>query len=122
MSILGGLAADSYDRQYDDGYLVKRLISYFKPHKRRVSIIAGMLLVFAFVASGTPVIISAGIEALQDKNGGDTIPLIIAGLLVIALVNFGIYWVRRRLTARVVGDVISQLRKDAFNAAVERDL
>lgn len=122
MGLFGGLAADSYDRTYEDGALVRRLGGYFKPHKRRILAIVGLLIIFAIVASGTPIIISAGIEAMQTHNDSTAIPLIAAGLLVIALINYGIFYLRRRLTVRVVGDVISQLRKDAFNAAVERDL
>lgn len=122
MGLFGGLAADSYDRTYEDGDLVRRLAGYFQPHKRRILAIVGLLIVFAIVASGTPIIISAGIEAMQTHNDSTVVPLIAAGLLVIALINYGIFYLRRRLTVRVVGDVISQLRKDAFNAAVERDL
>jgi len=120
--MFGGLASDKYDRQYEDNYLIKRLASYFKPHMRRLQGIVGLLVVFAIIASISPVIISAGVQALQDKNGGNLLELIIGGLLVIALLNYGIYFLRRRLTSRIVADVIGQLRKDAFNAAVERDL
>ncbi len=122
MGLLGGLAADAYDRQYDDKYLIRRLASYFIPHKRRVLTIALLLVLFALIASGTPILISAGVEALQASDSGLTIPAVVAGLLAIAVVNFGAYLLRRRLTVRVVNDVISQLRKDAFSAAVERDL
>ncbi|MCZ2099099.1 MAG: ABC transporter ATP-binding protein, partial [Anaerolineae bacterium] len=41
---------------------------------------------------------------------------------MLAFANYIVYMFRRRLTARVIADVIAQLRKDAFNAAVERDL
>jgi ATP-binding cassette, subfamily B, bacterial len=122
MGMFGALAADSYDRSYEDSYLIKRLSGYFKPHIRRILTIVGLLLVFAVVASGTPIIISVSVEALQTHDDSSTIPLIGGGLLVIALINYGIFYLRRRLTVRVVGDVISQIRKDAFNAAVERDL
>jgi ATP-binding cassette subfamily B protein len=120
--MFGGLASDKYDRQYEDSYLIKRLASYFVSHKRRVQAIIVLLMVFAVIGSISPVIIASGIQALQDKNGSNLLMLIIGGLLVIALLNYGIYFLRRRLTSRVVADVISQLRKDAFNAAVERDL
>ncbi len=120
--MFGGLSSDKYDRQYDDGYLIKRLASYFVTHKRRVQAIIVLLMIFAVVAASSPVIVSSGVQALQDKNGTNLLSLIIGGLLVIALVNYGIYFLRRRLTVRVVADVISQLRKDAFSAAVERDL
>ncbi|MEP7291472.1 MAG: ABC transporter ATP-binding protein [Chloroflexota bacterium] len=121
MGMFGALGADSYDRTYDDSYLIKRLSSYFKPHMRRVAAIAVLLILFAIVSSGTPIIISAGVEALQAGDSS-TIPVILLLLFAIGTFNFAIFSLRRRLTVRIVGDVISQLRKDAFNAAVERDL
>ena len=120
--MFGGLASDKYDRQYEDSYLIKRLASYFRPHMRRLQGIIGLLVIFAIIASISPVIIAGGVQALQDKNGTNLLELIVGGLLVIALLNYGIYFLRRRLTSRIVADVIGQLRKDAFNAAVERDL
>ena len=32
--LAGGLAAEDYDRSYDDGQLIKRIMAYFRPHMR----------------------------------------------------------------------------------------
>jgi ATP-binding cassette subfamily B protein len=48
--------------------------------------------------------------------------LLVAALLVNAVVDYALNVVRRRLTARVVGESISQMRKDAFAAAINRDM
>ena len=80
-----------------------------------------LLTLFAIVGAATPILISAGVEALQTDTTS-IIPLIIGALFVLAVVNFIIYWLRRRLIVYVVSDVIGELRKDAFNAAIERDL
>ncbi len=120
--MFGGLNSDNYDRQYSDRYLISRLASYFVPHKREVVGIMGLLVLFALINSGSPVIVSAGVQALEDRNGGNLLALIVVGLLMIGVINYVIYRLRRRLTARIVADVISDLRKNAFNAAVERDL
>jgi ATP-binding cassette subfamily B protein len=122
MGLFGGLAAEAYDRQYDDSYLIRRVLTYFAPHRQRVLILVVMVIIFALVGAFIPVLISAGVQALQDQSGGNMLPLIVAGLLAIGFFDYGIYHVRRRLTARLVADVISELRKDAFNAAIERDL
>lgn len=121
MGMFRSLGADSYDRNYDDSYLIKRLASYFKPHKQRLVGIGALLTLFAVVGAATPILISDGVAALQNDTTS-TLPLIIGALFVIAIVNFVIYWLRRRLIVYVVSDVISELRKDAFNAAIERDL
>ncbi|HVU14889.1 MAG TPA: ABC transporter ATP-binding protein [Phototrophicaceae bacterium] len=120
--MFGGLNSDNYDRQYSDRYLISRLASYFVPHKRALFSIIGLLVLFALIASSSPVIVSAGVQALEDKNGGNLLQLIILGLLVIGVFNYVIYRLRRRLTAQIIADVIGDLRKAAFNAAVERDL
>ncbi len=122
MGLLGGLGADKYDRQYDDGYLIQRLATYFKPFKRRFSIIVVLVIVFASIGAVNPVIISSGVEALRDQNPDGTLQLILSGLLVFGVADFFVYLLRRRLTTRMIADVIAQLRKDTFNAAIERDL
>ncbi len=122
MGLLGGLAAETFDRQYDDRYLVVRLAAYFKPFKRRFLMIVGLVVVFAAIGALIPVTISAGVEALRDGNSGNTVTYVVVGLLIIALLDFFIHMLRRLLTTRVIADVIAQLRKDAFAAAIERDL
>ncbi|MFN8447283.1 MAG: ABC transporter ATP-binding protein [Anaerolineae bacterium] len=122
MGLLGSLAADKYDRQYDDGYLVNRVATYFAPHKRRLLAVVGLVIAFAAIGGATPVIISAGVQALQDRDSSNTITWVLGGLLAMAVGEYVVYRFRRQLTARVIADVIAQMRKDAFNAAVERDL
>ncbi len=122
MGLLGSLAADKYDRQYDDGYLVNRVATYFAPHKRRLLAVVGLVIAFAAIGGATPVIISAGVQALQDRDSSNTITWVLGGLLAMAVGEYVVYLFRRQLTARVIADVIAQMRKDAFNAAVERDL
>ncbi len=38
--ILDGLDTESYDRSYSDRELVRRILSYFRPHARRMLIVA----------------------------------------------------------------------------------
>ena len=41
--ILDGLDSESYDRQYSDRDLMRRIVSYFRPHGRRMAVIAVMI-------------------------------------------------------------------------------
>lgn len=122
MGLLAGLAADSYDRQYDDRYLIRRLAQYFTPFKRRVWAIVGLIVVFASIGAINPLLVSAGVDALESDDPALNVTTVIVALLIAALVDFTAYYARRRLTARIIADVISQLRKDTFDAAVNRDL
>ncbi len=121
MGILAGLGAETYDRNYDDSYLLKRAGSYFLNYRFRFVAIIGLVLTFAFIGACLPVLTSAGVDALEigDQN---TLIIVLAILFALALIDFGIYWLRRRLSSRFVADVIGQMRKDAFNAAMQRDL
>ena len=122
MGMMRSLGAEKYDRQYDDTYLLKRVFTYFRPFRRRVAIIIALVIIFAVIGSLFPIIIAWGVGALESQAPDSTIILILGALLVNAVLDFFIFWARRRLTGRVVADVISQLRKDAFEAAVARDL
>ena len=48
--------------------------------------------------------------------------VLVVALVLAAIFEFVFFWARTRIATRVVGDVISQMRKDAFAAAVRRDL
>jgi ATP-binding cassette, subfamily B, bacterial len=122
MGILGGLAADKYDRQYDDGYLVRRFASYVKPHRRRLLMIIGVVLVFALIGAAIPTLISSVINALEMNAPEQQLLLLVGALFAVGVIDYGLYWARRRMTSRLVADIISQLRKDAFDAAINRDL
>ena len=122
MGMWGALGADKYDRQYDDVYLFKRLITYFKPHRKRVYAIFALVSGFAITGSLFPIIIAAGVDALAQQAPDSMILIILGALLLTAVIDFVIFWMRRRLAGRVVADVVSQLRKDAFSAAIHRDL
>jgi len=122
MGIFGGLQAEQYDRQYDDNYLLRRLGNYLSTQRRRVWMIAGLVILYAVLGTLIPVVISAGIEALSSQSPESTVWLLVGALFAVGIIDYGIYWMRRRLTARVVADVVGRLREDAFAAAMERDL
>src|SRR5574341_135796 len=117
-----GLSEESYDRKYDDTYLVKRIWGYMRPYRRQMLIIAASLVFFSFTGAITPVLIAEGIEKVQAGSGTELLWLLVVALLATQVLDYGMNYVRRRLTSQVIGEVISQMRKDAFAAAVERDL
>lgn len=120
--LMRGLEGDKYDRQYSDKYLVQRIIHYFRPYRAQVINIVIGFLFLAGVAALRPVLIAAGISILEEGNPNRTLELLIGGLVVAAVTEYLMQWSRRRLLSTVVGHVVAQLRKDAFAAAVGRDL
>jgi len=120
-AIFGGLDKDNYDRQYSDSYLLKRIIQYFKPYKKQVLWAIVAFLVVSVTSSIVPIFIADGVRILGQNDQSALLVLMVA-LLIAAFIQYGANWVRRYLLSFVVGNVVSQMRKDAFAAAMERDL
>ncbi len=122
VAIFGGLEQDNYDRGYTDGYLLRRIMSYFSRYKLKLILIALGFVGAAVFNALPPIFVAIGVDYLDVAGGTDFITLIIIGLLVVSVLQYLTNWVRRYWMSVVIGDVIAQLRKDAFQAALERDL
>ncbi len=120
--MFGGLDADKYDRQYEDKALIKRLIQYFLPYRRTVIMLIVLVVTFSVTGAIIPVIMSIGVGVLEAQGTGAELVVVLVALLIATVLDFVIFWVRRRLTGRVVATVVSDMREDAFKAAIRRDL
>ena len=60
--ILDGLDTESYDREYSDRDLLRRIVSYFRPYGRKMALVAIMLTLNSVAGSGRPIIIDFIIE------------------------------------------------------------
>ena len=119
---MDGLEAEDYDRTYSDGELVGRIVAYFRRHRRVMAIVA----LFAFCASALgaliPFLISRTIDQLDDDIAFVDVLPIVAALFASGILVWVLNYIRQWLSARVVGDVILDIRKDAFGAVMKRDL
>jgi ATP-binding cassette, subfamily B, bacterial len=122
MGFYEGLNEEKYDRQYKDSVLTKRIAQYFTVERGRVTVIVILVVLMAVIAAAQPIVVSRGLDML--KNRPTLIASLLIGLIVLltGMADWGLNWIRRRLTARAVGDVILNLRTRAFRAAVEHDL
>jgi ATP-binding cassette subfamily B protein len=118
----GGLNQDTYDRQYTDSYLIRRIFSYLRQHRRQLLVILGTLVFLSLSGALTPVLLSSVIDALSNRHDINQVALLVGAFFATAILQYGANWLRRRLTSRLIGDSISQMRKDAFAASVRRDL
>src|SRR5689334_10702075 len=122
MGFFAGLNVEKYDRQYTDRQLSVRIGDYFKPQTRHLAAISVLVVASSAVGAALPVIVGRVIDLLKQQPTLEAIAL--AGL-VMFLVGIGfwaLYWARRSLIARTVGDVVLELRAQAFSAAAEHDL
>ncbi len=122
MGFYEGLNEEKYDRQYKDSVLAGRIVKYFTTQRRRVAIVIFLVVVMAVITAAQPIVVSKGLDALKNSPTLAASLLIGGIVLFIGVADWGLNWIRRRLTVRTVGDVILNLRTLAFRAAVEHDL
>ncbi len=120
--LMDGLDGEEYDRTYGDNQLVRRIFGYFKPQLHRIGIIGLAILAGSLVDTFLPVFISSSIDQFQRDAAGTNVALIGGTVALIAALAWAFNYVRRRLSAEAIGDVVLKLREDAFNAVTERDL
>jgi ABC-type multidrug transport system fused ATPase/permease subunit len=120
--IMQGLDAESYDRKYADGELVRRIGAYFRPALPAMLIVAVMIVLNSAASMIQPVLGSWGIDKIINDGAESAIWLLFFGLLASGVLAWVFNYIRQWLTARVVGDVVLQLRQDAFSAVMDRDL
>lgn len=125
--IMDGLDAEAYDRHYSDRELLRRILRYFRRHKSVMVLIALMIGLNSLMDAAFPLLIASSLDRLQGAaNLGETIWQRTAWLIVAIFFSGVLSWtfnfVRRKYTARTVGDVVLDLREDAFDAVLERDM
>jgi len=122
MSIFYGLATEAYDRQYSDRELLRRVLRYFAPHRKRTLVVVFLIALIATAGAAQPFVISRGLDALVRSPRLEVVVGLGTAVLAFGVFNWGGNWVRRRLTARIIGDIVLALRRDAFQASVGHDM
>ena len=122
MGFFSGLDTEGYDRQYSDRQLFTRMAGYFSPHRRQIVYVVLLLLLIALASAALPIIVSKSLDAMPGEFGTAAVIALGSVVLLIGVTVWGANWVRRRLTVRVVGDVVLALRVNAFQASADHDL
>jgi ATP-binding cassette, subfamily B, bacterial len=122
MSFFSNLDTEAYDRQYKDSDLAKRMVHYFMHHRRKLVISIFMLVILALTGAIMPVVVSRGVDLLASGYSTALILILFGAVLLSGVMTWFANWLRRRLTSEAVGDVVLELRKDAFSAAAGHDL
>ena len=122
MGFFSNLDVEGYDRQYSDRELMQGIGAYFRPHLKRLILILLMLLLIAGSNATLPVLVGRGIDMLQAKDDPVLLAILTSAVFLFGVLAWGASWMRRRMTARTIGDVVLTLRTDAFRASVNHDL
>ncbi len=122
MAFFSGLDTEAYDRNYTDRELARRILVYFKGHNKRLTWVIIMLLSIAVASAAIPILVSRGVDIMANSPTDNALYLLSGAVLVAGIFTWVANWVRRRLLARIVGDVVYDIRSDAFKASVGHDL
>ncbi len=120
--IMDGLDAEEYDRSYSDATLVKRIITYFRPQAKRMAVISAVIVLTSLVNTGLPIFISSGLDDLKNDSSTATLVKLTVGIVILGVLAWIFNAIRQWLSAEAIGNVTLQLREDAFDAVVKRDL
>lgn len=145
--VMDGLAAEGYDRSYGDRELLARIVRYFRPSARPMAVVSGAIFGAAVLDAALPVLVAVGIDRLlvdapaaagsaaaagladaaAEPAAGAAGLLARAGwilgaILLAGALSWSFNFLRQWLTAAAVGNVVLDLRRDAFDAVLARDM
>ena len=81
--ILDGLETESYDRQYSDRDLLDRIVSYFRPYRGRMVLIAAMITGNSLMGALGPIVIARAVGLLETNPTSTTMILIALGVSLV---------------------------------------
>jgi len=120
--ILDGLDTEAYDRNYSDRELLGRILGYFRPYTRLMLLVGAMIALNSAAGTGGPILISRALDLLAENPSTEGMLLMAGGVLLLGMAAWTLNFIRQFFSARVVGDVVLQLREDVFNATIGHDL
>jgi len=120
--ILDGLDTEAYDRAYSDRELVARIVGYFRPHGRAMLLVAVMLALNTLTGAGGPILISKALDLLAQRPSTGSMLLLSTGVLLLGVSGWLFNYIRQYFSARVVGDVVLELRRQVFDRTIDNDL
>ncbi len=120
--LMDGLDAEAYDRSYSDRELLARILGYFKPHWPVMTFVAAMIVLNSLMDAVLPVLIARGLDTLAAGVNWQTAGWLLGAILLSGVLSWVFNFFRRWYTARAVGDVVLNLRHDAFDAVLARDM
>lgn len=120
--VMDGLDAEAYDRDYSDRELLSRILHYFRPKTRSMVFVAVLIVLNSVMDLALPLLISQGVNELSKGITLRMVLLLIGAFLLAAVLSWTFNFFRQWYTARIVGDVVLQVREDVFSAVMQRDM
>ncbi len=117
-----GLEAEAYDRKYSDKKLVKRISSYFKPYTKNLIIVVIFLTLYSLTSSLIPILSRTIINDLALNQNLAYLIFVLSFILGLNLLNWIFNYFRQINSAKMIGGVVLDLRRDATKATLNHDL
>ncbi|MCL5428232.1 MAG: ABC transporter ATP-binding protein, partial [Chloroflexi bacterium] len=114
MGFFSGLDVEAYDRQYSDRQLLSRMGSYFRPYALLMVGIGLLSLFNAMAGAAVPLLLARALDLAGPAITAFQILVVTFVVLASGVLVWAANWWRRRLTARVIGDVVMDIRVDGF--------
>jgi ABC-type multidrug transport system fused ATPase/permease subunit len=120
--IMDGLDSEAYDRNYTDRELIRRVLAYFKPHARKLLLVAAAITLNSLAGTGGPILIARGIDLVTTNSSNQVLLLLTAGVALLGAAAWTFNFIQQWFSARIVGDVVLQIRRDVFDATIRHDM
>jgi ABC-type multidrug transport system fused ATPase/permease subunit len=120
--LMDGIDAEGYDRTYSDRQLLSRIFDYFRPHLLTMAFVATMIVLDSLMSAVLPILIARGLDTIAIDGSWQRAGVLIGAILVSGALAWTFNFFRQWHTARTVGNVVLELREDAFDAVMERDM
>ena len=120
--IMDGLGAEAYDRSYSDRELLSRIIDYFRPYFKVMGLVALMIFLNSVMNALFPILIARGLDGLALESSTQRVTVLIIAILLSGALGWIFNFIRQWYTAKTVGNVVLDLRNEAFDAVMARDM
>ncbi|HUX50973.1 MAG TPA: ABC transporter ATP-binding protein [Spirochaetia bacterium] len=120
--ILDGLETESYDRQYSDRTLIRRILAYFRPHRGKMMLLVLTLALNSIAGTAAPILISRAIDVVSRNSDLRTIAILSVAVLLLGVLAWVFNYIRQKSTAEVIGDVVLTLRSEVLERTVQHDM
>ena len=120
--VLDGLDTESYDRNYSDRDLLKRIVGYFRPYRYKMLLVAVLILVDSAAGTAGPIVISRTIDLVGVDPSARRFLLAATIILALGMTSWVSSYIRRISSAGIIGDVVLKVREDVFAATIRHDL
>jgi ABC-type multidrug transport system fused ATPase/permease subunit len=122
--VMDGLGAEAYDRTYNDRQLLGRIVDYFRPQAKTMLLVSFMVTGTSILDAAMPLLVASGLDRITGGHPSFDrgVWLLTLAVLFSAIFSWVFNFIRQSRTARVVGDVVLNLREDAIESVLRRDL